>query len=171
MLRQVLICIAIGLLLAGCVLQSPQPLLVENQGLAFLQPYGTRFAPETFSIDRWKRGDGVMTFTPVGKHYVFSNDKDDKTSEALFADLGNGFALVQLSDQQDPATYLIAQASKDGILLFPLMCNELKKNSGGEGVVTFKDSNCVLNKVPDAATVKAWVAAIGPAKIRAVPAK
>ncbi len=157
------------LLLAGCVLQSEKPVYAEAEGKLVLKPLGSVFSAESYSNGAWKTEEGNLTFTVQGNHYVVNNSKDANTAEALFADAGNGFAMMQFGEAEKPSTYVIAEVQKGAVLLRPVMCSDLKKAHVTSTVLTFTDNDCKLTGKPSAADVKAWAAALGPAGMRMVP--
>lgn len=156
--------------LTACVLQSPQPLFAEKQGVPALKGLGTRFSTEAFTDGAWKAEEGVITFTAEGQHYIASNAKDKATVPMLFVKLGGARYVLQAREGTDkPVIYLIAEVKDRHVLLQPLFCDELKKLPKADETATFENMDCTVKGTPGTSTFATLASQIAPAKLRLVP--
>jgi hypothetical protein len=156
--------------LTACVLQSPEPLFAEQQGVLVLKGLGTRFSTETFADGAWKADEGVITFTAEGQHYIASNAKDKATVPMLFVKLGGARYVLQAREGTDkPVIYLIAEVKDRRLQLQPLFCDELKKLPKAAETATFENMDCTIKGTPGTSTFSTLAGQIAPAKLRLVP--
>ncbi|MFO1035140.1 MAG: hypothetical protein U1E15_14160 [Hyphomicrobiales bacterium] len=141
-LRAFAAALAAALCLAGCVLQSEQPLLTEEQGVAALADLGSRFAPYTFERGAWQSDDAKPAdFNFTGHHYDVPGD-DGKTSQVLFVPLKDKWWALQMSEAGKEFTYSLAERQGQELLLHPLMCEELQKDKLLAPRIHFENGDC-----------------------------
>lgn len=166
--------IATALLLAGCVLQSPEPLFAEGDGAPALAPLAKSYRAEVYENDAWKRQDGSAIFTGEGNHYVMSNSKDKDVMEMLFVDLGKARYVVQTQDHKqskDPYIYFFADVRGDGIYLAIPDCDTLKTLPNVKADVVFENYDCTLKGKPARPFFASLAGEMKDWKMRLVPEK
>jgi hypothetical protein len=118
------------LTLAGCVLQSKEPVFSDEQASLV---FGA--VPVTMRSYSWKDGGWVeekenLALTVEGRHYVAKEDGD--TAGLAFIPLSGGWFAVQATEEGKAVNYTLATV-KDGAAVFHLLeCDALKKRAGLE---------------------------------------
>lgn len=170
MVQRIVLLLLPLLALCGCVLQSPAPLFAEGDGEPALQQLGQRFRAETFEKGQWTTDGSIGTFTPAGRHYVLSNDKDNETMDMLFVPIAGGqYAVQVLEEAGKPPAYIIADVNPREVLLRPLFCDELKALPKVEETVSFSGSDCTVKGALNPAAFAALARELAPARMRLVP--
>jgi hypothetical protein len=168
MLKKVLILLGMGLLLAGCVLQSRQPAFSESQGAPLPRELGQRFVMENLEDGAWKREEGTLFLRPSGRHYLASDNKKKDEIEALFVPLDENWWVMQAREKGKPSTYILAEVEGNALLLHPLYCDDLKKQPAAAAAINFEPVDCYLKAGQGVAYFKSRVAGVEPAKMRMV---
>ncbi|MCA0434057.1 MAG: hypothetical protein LCH46_12430 [Proteobacteria bacterium] len=158
------------LMLAGCVLQASPPLFAEKQGEMVFKGQGTQFVSYSLNRDTkaWEKDDEPMVFNAVGKHYE-SPTKSGVTSLSFIA-LQKGWWVVQGAEDGGPSGYMLAQRQGKAMLLYPLMCTNLKKVQAIAPKVRFEGDDCFAGKDFGLATFRAMIKSLPPAALKIEPA-
>jgi hypothetical protein len=168
-LRHVVLVVAACLLLTGCVLKSPSPVFGDNQGVLALEALGKAFTMESFSDGKWKVEEKAL-FTPEGQHYLMSSPEGKPPVDVMFVALeGSRFVVQAREDKDRPFVYLIADISKEEVLLTLPSCDVLKKTGTFAPDISFEGGDCTFSKTPDLALFQKIADAAGPAISRLRP--
>jgi hypothetical protein len=102
------------LALAGCVLQSPEPVFGEEQSRLVLGE-----APVTVKSYGWEDGAWIeereqLELTVEGRHYVAK--EDDSTAGLAFIPLSGGWYAVQATEPGKPTNYTLATVEGGGAI-------------------------------------------------------
>ena len=168
MLKRLLIFISMGFLLAGCVLQSRAPLFSEGDGALLPHALGTSFVMENLDKDMWNKEEGTLTLSPTGHHYIATDEKKKDEIEALFVPLDENWWVMQAQEKGKPSVYILAQLDGNALLLHPLYCDDLKKQTTAAAEISFEGEDCYLKGGQGVAYFKALVPCVEPAKMRMV---
>ncbi len=147
---------AVALLLAGCVLESAEPLIPDSESELVLGAGTSRFSPYSLQGGIWKKDEGPFTFTAEGNHYRATDGK----SEVIFtfqAISGNLWAL-QGQEVGKPANYLLAELQESDIHVLPLDCKKLREAGSFAAMVTFTGDDCMVMPGIDAGQLFATAA-------------
>lgn len=166
MLKRLLILIGMGLGLAGCVLQSHQPLFGESDGVSLPAALGKHFVMENFDDGAWAKEEGSITFKATGHHYVATDEAKKDEIAALFVPLDKNWWLLQATEPGKPSAYILAELSGDALLLRPLACEDLKQNPAAAAEISFEGDDCYLKGGQGLAYFKALITGAAPAKMR-----
>lgn len=169
MLRQFMLIQFAAVGLAGCVLQSPTPNFDESKAVPLPTAIGTRFASETFRDKAWQREEGVITFTPDGKRYIASNDREASTIDLSFVRLGAASWVMQAVEKDKPTAYVLVDLDGDNLNMRPLFCEELQKQDDATETVRFEGTDCFLKAETGLDAFRNYGKQFGPAKLRLVP--
>lgn len=136
------------LALAGCVLQSPEPVFGEEQSRLVL---GT--APVTMKSFGWKDGAWSeererLALTVEGSHYVAK--EDDDTAGLAFIPLSGGWYAVQATESGKPTNYTLATIEGGGAVFYLLECAELKKRVELAAYIDYQRDDCFIKDGADA---------------------
>jgi hypothetical protein len=132
------------LTLAGCVLQSKEPVFSDEQASLV---FGA--VPVTMRSYSWKDGGWVeekenLALTVEGRHYVAKEDGD--TAGLAFIPLSGGWFAVQATEEGKAVNYTLATV-KDGAAVFHLLeCDALKKRAGLEAYVSYQRDDCFIKE-------------------------
>jgi len=144
MLTRFAVLAALILTLAGCVLQSREPVFGDEQSSLV---FGA--APVTMKSYSWKDGEWTedkerLALTVEGRHYVA---KEDESSAGLaFIPLSGDWFAVQATEAAKPTNYTLATV-KDGVAVFHLLeCADLKKRAGLEAYITYQRDDCFIKE-------------------------
>lgn len=161
----------LSLLLAGCVLQSKEPLITDATGDAALAGFGSRFTSyEATSEAGWRKDVDLLTVTPHGKHYVLSDGKTK--SDILFHTVTKNWWGVQMTEPGQGSVYALAEARVGEIVIHPLTCDGMRKAARYEALVRFEKDDCfVRDRASLAEVFRLAVAEPGQASIKLVPRK
>ena len=170
MLKRFLICLGMGFLLAGCVLQSHQPLFAESDGAMLPENLGTTFVMENLDKDMWNKEEGTLTLRPVGQHYMATDEKKKDEITAMFIPLDKNWWVMQAQAKDQSSVYILAEYDGDALLLRPLLCDNLKKQPAAAAEISFESDDCYLKGGEGIAYFKSLVASADPAKMRMVKA-
>jgi hypothetical protein len=148
MLMRIAVLAALVLALAGCVLQSQEPVFSDEQSRLVLGA-----EPVTMKSYSWK--DGVWTedkdrlaLTVEGRRYVVK--EDNSTAGLAFIPLSGDWFAVQATETGKPTNYTLATV-KDGVAVFHLLeCTELKKRAELEVYITYEHDDCFIKDGTDA---------------------
>jgi hypothetical protein len=140
-LRNIVLLGAAALALSACVLQSAKPLFAEEKGVAALETLGSRFESWTLEKDGWKKSeDAALPFTYVSHHYVVKGDSGDTFVQ--FVALEKDWYVIQFTEPEKESVYAIAQRNAADVLIYPLMCDQLKKDAKVAVRVSFEGLDC-----------------------------
>jgi hypothetical protein len=136
------------LLLAGCVLQSKEPVFGDEQSSLV---FGA--APVTMKSYSWKDGGWIeekenLVLTVEGRHYVAKEDGD--TAGLAFIPLSGGWFAVQATEAAKPTNYTLATV-KDGVAVFHLLeCADLKKRAELAAYIDYQRDDCFIKDAANA---------------------
>jgi hypothetical protein len=171
MLKRLIIFIGMGFLLTGCVLQSRTAVFSESDGALLPKELGTQFVIENLDKGVWTKEDGTLTLSPTGHHYLATDGKKKDTIEALFVPLDKNWWVMQATETPGkPSTYILAELDGTALLLHPLFCADLKKQSTAADSISFEGEDCYLKDGQGVGYFKTLVTGIEPAKMRMVKA-
>jgi hypothetical protein len=166
MLKRLLILIGMGLGLAGCVLQSHQPLFSENDGVSLPKALGTHFVMENFDDGAWAKEEGSITLKAIGHHYVATDEAKKDEIAALFVPLDKNWWVMQAQEKDKPSVYILAQAEGNALLLTPLTCEDLKLKPAAAAEISFEGDDCYLKGGQGVDYFKALMTTAKPAQMR-----
>ena len=132
------------LTLAGCVLQSREPVFGDEQSSLV---FGA--APVAMKSYSWKDGGWIeeketLALTVEGRHYVAK--EDGNTAGLAFIPLSGGWFAVQATEEGKPVNYTLATVA-DGVAVFHLLeCADLKKRAGLEAYITYQRDDCFIKE-------------------------
>ena len=136
------------LALAGCVLQSPEPVFSDKQSSLALGASPVTMKSYSWKDGAWAEDKDRLTLAVEGRHYVA---KDDNSAAGLaFIPLSGGWYAVQATEAAKPTNYTLATVA-DGAAVFHLLeCKELKKRAELEAYITYERDDCVIKDGADA---------------------
>jgi len=140
MLKRLFSGLALCLLLAGCVLQSPEPLFSESDGELALKSFGIEFESYNWTKGAWEREDEALTFVATGMHYVVASEKSE--TQILFVPLADSWWLMQMSEDLKPTYYVLAEAKGQELFVHVLACSDLQQNPAVKVAVRFEGDDC-----------------------------
>ncbi len=155
--------------LAGCVLQSEEPLFKDDDGVAALQHLGLTFATHNLVDGKWQQEKDGITFTRKGKHYEALTDGD--MVSVTFVALENSTWVMQVDEPDKPSAYLLARQDGDALLLQTLLCEDLKSNAAAAKRLRFAGDDCFAPNDFSLAEFKALEKSAAPAKMKLVAVK
>lgn len=132
------------LTLAGCVLQSKEPIFGDEQASLV---FGA--VPVTMKSFSWKDGGWIeekerIALTVEGRHYVAKEDKS--TAGIAFIPLSGGWFAVQATEKGKAVNYTLATV-KDGVAVFHLLeCSDLKKRAELEAYIRYQRDDCFIKE-------------------------
>lgn len=150
------------LLLSGCVLQSDKPLFTETDGVAALEPLGTELVSYSRNEGDWKREDDPVTLVLADHHYVDATKPTE--AQFLFVALGGEAYVMEAKEEGKPAVYALARRDGKAMLVYPLMCDVLKKDAVPH--VRFQGDDCFTEQGFGVAEFKNLLARAGEARIK-----
>jgi len=132
------------LALAGCVLQSPEPVFSDEQSSLALGASPVTMKSYSWRDGEWTEDKERLTLTVEGRHYVA---KDDNSAAGLaFIPLSGGWYAVQATEAAKPTNYTLATV-KDGIAEFHLLeCASLKKRPELEIYISYSGDDCSIKE-------------------------
>ncbi len=171
MLKRFLICLGMGLGLAGCMLQSHRPLFSESDGVPLPKVLGTHFVMQDFDNGTWNDEEGSITIKASGRHYLASDEAKKDEVAALFVPLSPNWWVLQAKEKDEPNVYMLAELSGKNLLLHALACEDLKKLAAAAAEISFEGDDCYLKGGAGLDYFKQMITSVEPAKMRLVPWK
>ncbi len=144
MLMRFAVLAVLVLSLAGCVLQSKEPVFSDEQASLV---FGA--APVTMKSYSWKDGGWVeekenLALTVEGRHYVAKEDKS--TAGLAFIPLSGDWFAVQATEVGKAVNYTLATV-KDGVAVFHLLeCANLKKRAELDAFISYQRDDCFIKE-------------------------
>jgi hypothetical protein len=168
MLLRVIAVLGMCLALAGCILQSKEPLFAETEGELLLAGYGSRFAAWSREDGAWRDDEETVTFVPAGRHYAASEGKD--RFDVIFVRLAPALFAMQAAEPGEPTSYLIAEARPGELLVHALECKALRQSGKFDAFIAFAGNDCLVRDGIDARAMFVAIAAqLGEATAKLVP--
>ena len=171
MLTRFLIFISMGFLLAGCVLQSREPVFSENDGSPLPANLGNHFVMENFDDGAWAKEEGSITLKAIGHHYVATDEAKKDEIAALFVPLDKNWWVMQAQEKDKPSVYILAKAEGNTLLLNLLTCEDLKLKPSAAVEISIEGDDCYLKGRQGIDYFKALMASATPAKMRLLKIK
>lgn len=130
------------LMLAGCVLQSQEPVFSDEQSSLVLGPSALTMKSYSWKDGQWTEDKERLALTVEGRHYVAK--EDNSTAGLAFIPLTGGWFAVQATEAAKPTNYTLATV-KDGVAVFHLLeCVELKKRPELEAYISYRGDDCFI---------------------------
>lgn len=168
--------LAAGLTLAGCVLDSKEPLFKDSDGELALGKGPVSFTGWTLEKDGWQQDSSgaKMTVTAIGHSYdVMVPEGEGKAPShgtATFVKLDGSHYVVQVVDPDSKTTsYAVASIDKDEVYLGLLACTDLEKAAVTGGHIDFEKYSCHARDVSDARVFFGSIQALAKQEMKLVP--
>lgn len=137
---------AAALLLAGCVLQSREPLYTDSQSELALGRIGGTTETANLRDGKWVVDPERAVIAVEGKHYVVRG----KSDVALhLTKLQGSWFVLQAREAQGPAGYMLAQVKEQVATVHPLLCKDLAKKHDASHSISFVGDDCGINTGTD----------------------
>jgi len=144
MLTRLAVLTVVVLALAGCVLQSREPVFGDEQARLVLGASAVTVKSYSWKDGEWTEDKERLALTVEGRHYVAKDD--DSTAGLAFIPLTGGWYAVQATEAGKPANYTLATV-KDGAAIFHLLeCEELKKRSELAAYIDYQRDDCLIKE-------------------------
>jgi len=136
------------LALAGCVLQSPEPVFSEEQSRLVLGADAVTMRSYSWKDGAWSEDKERIALIVEGRHYVAKEDGD--TAGLAFIPISGGWYAVQATEQGKPTNYTLATV-EDGAAVFHLLeCADLKKRAELAAYIEYQRDDCFIKDGADA---------------------
>ncbi len=144
MLTRFAVLAVLVLTLAGCVLQSQEPVFSDEQSSLVLGPSAVTMKSYSWKDGEWTEDQERLALTVEGRHYVAK--EDDSTAGLAFIALSGDWFAVQATEAAKPTNYTLATV-KDGVAVFHLLeCVDLKKRAGLEAYIDYRGDDCFIKE-------------------------
>jgi hypothetical protein len=132
------------LTLAGCVLQSREPVFSDAQSSLALGASAVTMRSYSWKDGEWTEDKERLALTVEGRHYVA---KEDKSSAGIaFIPLSGDWFAVQATEAAKPTNYTLATV-KDGVAVFHLLeCADLKKRAELAAYIDYQRDDCFIKE-------------------------
>ena len=148
MLMRIVVLAALILTLAGCVLQSREPVFSDEQSSLALGASAVTMKSYSWKDGEWTEDKERLALTVEGRHYVAKEDGD--TAGLAFIALSGGWFAVQATEAAKPTNYTLATV-KDGVAVFHLLeCADLKKRAELEAYISYQRDDCFIKDAANA---------------------
>jgi hypothetical protein len=136
------------LMLAGCVLQSQEPVFSDEQSSLVLGASAVTMKSYSWKDGEWAEDKERLALTVEGRHYVA---KEDGSSAGLaFIPLSGDWFAVQATEAAKPTNYTLATV-KDGVAVFHLLeCADLKKRAELAAYIDYQRDDCFIKDAANA---------------------
>jgi hypothetical protein len=132
------------LMLAGCVLQSQEPVFSDEQSSLVLGASAVTMKSYSWKDGGWIEEKERLALTVEGRHYVAKEDGD--TAGLAFIPLSGGWFAVQATEVGKPVNYTLATVA-DGVPVFHLLeCADLKKRAGLAAYISYQRDDCFIKE-------------------------
>ncbi len=146
MLKKFILIAVAAVALAGCVLQSREPLFDDGQAVRALGKVGGTTETASLREGKWVIDEERIPITVEQNHYAVR-----AKSQVLlhFVPLRGSWFVMQARESQGPAGYMLAEVKDNVAEVHPLLCKELSQDHAASHSISFVGDDCGIKADAD----------------------